>query len=408
MNASAKPMNEDDMKRLLEKAGELMESLVYPLEEKVMHEGFTGSADALKAARDQVKAAGMWAPQVPEEYGGMGLPFRPHAQLSTVLGRSTLGHYVFGCQAPDAGNMEVLLELGTDEQKDRWLRPLAAGEMRSCFSMTEPGRAGSNPTWMDTKAVLDGDEWVIDGHKWFTTAADGADFAIVMAVTEPEGPPHARASMILVPTDTPGFDHVRRISIMGDEGSGWASHSEIKYEGCRVPKENIIGGRGQGFLIAQKRLGPGRIHHCMRWVGIAERALDMMCKRAVSREVAPGKPLGTRQMVQAFIAESRAEIDAARLYVEHVADTIDQKGVHAARTEISCIKFFVANVLQTVLDRAIQVHGALGITDDTPLSHLFRHERGARIYDGPDEVHKASVARRILRGYGLELGSIGK
>jgi len=238
--------------------------------------------------------------------------------------------------------------------------------------------------------------------------ADGAAFAIVMAVTEPEGPPHARASMILVPTDTPGFNHVRRISIMGDEGSGWASHSEIKYEGCRVPKENIIGGRGQGFLIAQKRLGPGRIHHCMRWIGIAERALDLMCKRAVSREVAPGKPLGTRQMVQAFIAESRAEIDAARLYVEHVADTIDQKGTHAARTEISCIKFFVANILQTVLDRSIQVHGALGITDDLPLSHLFRHERGARIYDGPDEVHKASVARRILRGYGLELGSIGK
>ena len=408
MTGNATPLHEDDMKRLLEKAREFMEERVYPLEETVFHRGFTESQEELQAARDACKAAGMWAPQVPEEYGGMGLPFRPHAQLSTVLGGSTLGHYVFGCQAPDAGNMEVLLELGTDEQKEKWLRPLAAGEIRSCFSMTEPGRAGSNPTWMDTKAPLDGNEWVVDGHKWFTTAADGAAFAIVMAVTEPEGPPHARASMILVPTDTPGFNHVRRISIMGDEGSGWASHSEIKYEGCRVPKENIIGGRGQGFLIAQKRLGPGRIHHCMRWIGIAERALDLMCKRAVSREVAPGKPLGTRQMVQAFIAESRAEIDAARLYVEHVADTIDQKGTHAARTEISCIKFFVANILQTVLDRSIQVHGALGITDDLPLSHLFRHERGARIYDGPDEVHKASVARRILRGYGLELGSIGK
>ena len=337
----------------------------------------------------------------------MGLPFRPHAQLSTVLGRSTFGHYAFGCQAPDAGNMEVLLELGTEAQKEQWLRPLAAGEIRSCFSMTEPDRAGSNPTWMETRAELDGDEWVVDGHKWFTSSADGAAFAIVMAVTEPEGPAHARASMIIVPTDAPGFEHVRRISIMGDEGGGWASHSEVRYHSVRVPKENLIGGRGQGFLIAQKRLGPGRIHHCMRWIGICERAFDLMCKRAVAREIAPGKPLATRQMVQDFIAESRAEIDAARLYVEHVADVIDQKGTHAARTEISCIKFFVANILQKVLDRAIQVHGALGITDDLPLSHLFRHERGARIYDGPDEVHKASVARRILRGYGLELGSIG-
>ena len=401
-------MNEDAMKRLLERATELMESHVYPLEETVMKKGFDGAAEELEAARSAVKAAGLWAPQMPEDYGGMGLPFRPHAQLSTVLGRSTLGHYVFGCQAPDAGNMEVLLELGTEEQKERWLRPLAAGAIRSCFSMTEPDRAGSNPTWMETKAVLEGDEWVLDGHKWFSTAADGAAFAIVMAVTEPDGPPHARASMLLVPTDAEGYEHVRRISIMGDEGSGWASHSEVRYNGVRVPAGHLIGGRGQGFLIAQKRLGPGRIHHCMRWIGICERAFEMMCKRAVDREIAPGKPLGTRQMVQDFIAESRAEIDAATHYVEHVADLIDQKGTHAARTEISCIKFFVANILQKVLDRAIQVHGALGITDDLPLSHLFRHERGARIYDGPDEVHKSSVARRILRGYGLELGSIGK
>ncbi|MEM9863595.1 MAG: acyl-CoA dehydrogenase family protein, partial [Myxococcota bacterium] len=273
--------------------------------------------------------------------------------------------------------------------------------IRSCFAMTEPGRAGSNPTWLETRADRDGDEWVLNGRKWFTTAADGAAFAIVMAVTEPEGPPHARASMVIAPTDAPGFRHVRRVPIMGDEGAGWMSHSEIAFEDCRVPASNLLGPQGQGFRIAQSRLGPGRIHHCMRWLGLCERAFDLMCERAATREVAPGEYLGDRQMVQQWIAESRAEIDAARLYVQKTAWLIDAKGANAAKAEISCIKFFVAGVLGRVVDRAIQTHGALGITEDTPLSLIFRHERGARIYDGPDEVHKASVAKRILRGYGL-------
>ena len=237
----------------------------------------------LAKVRDKVKAAGLWAPQVPKELGGMGMPFREHALVSEVLGRTPLGHYVFGCQAPDAGNMEILHQYGTDEQKERWLEPLARGEIRSCFSMTEPERAGSNPTWLETRAVKDGDDYVIDGHKWFTTAADGAAFAIVMAVTNPDAPPHARASQIIVPTDTPGFERVRNIPIMGDAGSGYASHAEILYEKCRVPQANRLGAEGGGFLIAQERLGPGRIHHCMRWIGVCERAFEMMCTRAATR-----------------------------------------------------------------------------------------------------------------------------
>ncbi|MBX3246786.1 MAG: acyl-CoA dehydrogenase family protein [Myxococcales bacterium] len=395
------------LEALLARTRELMDAHVYPLEPVVAEKGFVGARAELLAAREACRRAGLWLPQMPEELGGMGLPFLEHAHMSEVLGRSLLGHYVFNCQAPDAGNMELLLEQGTEEQKDRFLKPLCAGQIRSCFSMTEPDRAGSNPTWLDTTATLEDGMWVINGRKWFTTAADGADFAIVMAVTEPDALPHQRASMILVPTSTPGFEHTRRIPIMGEEGSGWMSHSEITYRDCRVPEGNLLGGRGQGFLLAQHRLGPGRIHHCMRWIGLCERAFDLMCARAATRELAPGKPLGTRQMVQDWIATSRAEIDAARLYVQKAAWTIDQKGLYAARTEISCIKFFVANVLQQVVDRAIQTHGALGITEDTPLSAIFRHERGARIYDGPDEVHKYVVARRALKAHGLELGGGG-
>ncbi|MEM1414069.1 MAG: acyl-CoA dehydrogenase family protein [Myxococcota bacterium] len=397
----------DAMKDLLERVERHMEETVFPLEPMMHEKGFTGAHAELEAARDAIRRDGLWAPNVPKEWGGMGMPFREHAQLMRVLGKSVLGPYVFGCQAPDAGNIELLLEHGTDAQKDRFLAPLVRGEIRSCFSMTEPERAGSNPTWLETKAVLDGDEWVIDGRKWFTTGADGADFAIVMAVTNPEAPPHQRASMILVPTSTPGFQHVRRIPIVGEEGSGWASHSEVAYEGCRVPKENLLGGDGMGFLLAQNRLGPGRIHHCMRWIGLAERALELMCRRAAGREIAPGKPLATRQTVQNWIAESRAGIDASRLYVEYAAWKIDTEGLYKARQEISCIKFFVADVLGAVLDKAIQTHGALGLTEDTPLSHIWRHERGARIYDGPDEVHKYVVARKELKRHGLELGSSG-
>ena len=254
---------------------------------------------------------------------------------------------------------------------------------------------------MGTTAVLDGDEFVINGHKWFTTAADGATFAIVMAVTNPDAEPHKRASMIVVPTDTPGFEFTRNIPIMGDVGEGYLSHAEINYVNCRVPKNNLIGEMGSGFMLAQQRLGPGRIHHCMRWIGICERAFDMMCSRAASRELRDGRMLGHQQTIQNWIAESRAEINASRYMVLHAAQKIDNEGAKAARLEISIIKFYVADVLMKVLDRAVQVHGALGITDDTLLSFWYRHERGARIYDGPDEVHKASLAKAILKGYGM-------
>ncbi len=267
--------------------------------------------------------------------------------------------------------------------------------------MTEPELAGSNPTQMATTAVQEGDSYFIDGHKWFTSSADGASFTIVMAVTNPEEEKlHHRASQIIVPLDTPGFEIVRNISVMGDVGEGYFSHAEVRFNEVRVPKTNLLGEEGKGFAIAQERLGPGRIHHCMRWIGICERAFDLMCKRAVSRELSPGDVLANRQIIQVWIAESRAEINAARLMVLQAAWKIDKEGAYAARDEISVIKFYVAGVLQKVIDRALQTHGALGMTDDTPLAYWYRHERAARIYDGPDEVHKAVVARRILKGYG--------
>ena len=260
--------------------------------------------------------------------------------------------------------------------------------------MTEPDRAGSNPTWLDTTAVREGDSYVINGRKWFTSSAHNAAFAIVMAVTNPEAASrYQRASMIIVPTDTPGFNETRRTPVMGDIGFDHHSHSEIDYENVRVPVTYLLGPEGAGFALAQERLGPGRIHHCMRWIGISERALDLMCRRAVSREVAPGRFLADQQTIQNWIAESRAEINAARLMVLQTAHKIDEVGAKAARVEISTIKFYVADVMMRVLDRAIQVHGALGLTEYTPLSLWYRHERASRIYDGPDEVHKRSIAR---------------
>jgi alkylation response protein AidB-like acyl-CoA dehydrogenase len=267
--------------------------------------------------------------------------------------------------------------------------------------MTEPEFAGSNPVWMNTTARRDGDEYVITGHKWFTSSADGAAFTIVMAVTAPDAAMHKRASQIIVPMDAAGVTLVRNIPVMGEAGSDYVSHAELRFDDVRVPVSNRIGDEGAGFALAQERLGPGRIHHCMRWLGIAERAFRLMVTRAATRELSPGEPLGRQQAVQHWIAECRAEMDASRLLVLDVAARIEREGAHAARDGISLIKFHVAGVLQRVLDRAIQVHGALGMTDDTPLAYWYRHERGARIYDGPDEVHKSAVAKRILEAAGI-------
>jgi len=389
-----------ELESRLDEISAFIETHVYPAERRFAeHEAHLDVI--MQPIRDAAKAAGLWMPQIPKRDGGMGLGLMEHALVSERLGRSPLGNYALNCQAPDAGNMEILLEYGSRSQKQRWLTPLLAGEIRSCFSMTEPERAGSNPIWLGTTATRDGEGWVINGRKWFTTAADGAAFSIVMAVTDPEAPPHKRASMFIVPTDAPGFSLVRNIPIMGDVGEGWASHAEVAYDDVRVGDDALLGFPGAGFFIAQARLGPGRVHHCMRWMGICERAFGMMCERAATRELAPGEYLGQRQTIQNWIAESRAEIDSTRLLVLHAAWRIDAVGAKAAQIDIAAIKFHAAQTMLRVVDRAIQTHGALGITDDTVLSFFYRHERGARIYDGPDEVHKSSVARKILERYGL-------
>ncbi len=390
----------DRLKALYPEVKLFLEEEIYPYEMEWLRMPFREVEAIIRGKRDKIKAMGAWNPYHGVQHGGPGLSLPEVAQLSELLGSSPFGHYAFNCQAPDAGNIELLFQYASESMRSTYLEPLLAGDIRSCFSMTEPGFAGSNPVMMGTKAVREGEYYRINGHKWFTTAADGAAFAILMAITDPEHPnPYQRASMILVPTDTPGFRLVRNIPVMGHAGEGWMSHGEIVYEDVLVPVGNLLGREGEGFKLAQERLGPGRIHHCMRWIGICERAFQMMCRRAATRNIAEGVKLGEQQMVQAFIAESRAEIDAARLMVLHTAHRISEEGQKAAALEISTIKFFAAGVLQRVIDRAIQVHGALGITDDTLLAWFYREERGARIYDGPDEAHKASLAKKILKGY---------
>ena len=387
------------MQAILEMMDEFVGKEVIPLEPEFLNRPFVEMLPELEEKRRMVSQMELWAPPHPPEYGGMGLDLMEFALVSEALGQSPIGHYVFGCQAPDAGNIEILHLHGTEDQKEKYLRPLVEGKIRSCFSMTEVNMPGSNPVMLETTAVKEGNEYVINGQKWYTSSADGAKFAIVMAVTNPEAPLYLRASMLIVPTDTPGFNRVRNISVMGHEGSGWASHAEILYQSCRVPEENLLGPEGHGFVIAQERLGPGRIHHCMRWVGLCNRAFALMCSRAQNRMVSPGRMLASKQIIQSWIAECAADIQAARLMVLHAAWKIQNLGLKEAREEISLIKFFVANILQKVVDRSLQVHGGLGMTDDTILAFLFRHERAARIYDGVDEVHKITVARRILKGF---------
>ena len=353
--------------------------------------------DALVAElQARAKAEGLWAPHVPPEAGGTGTGFLAYAHLNEEIGRSIPAQLVFGCQAPDAGNAEILHLFGTDDQKERWLRPLVAGDIRSFFSMTEPEVSGSDPTTLRTTARREGDEYVIDGHKWFSSSAQGAAFGIVMAVTDPDAPPHSRMSQIIVPSDTPGFEVVRPIPVLGHEGHGWSTHCEVRYTGARVPVENVLGEPGDGFRIAQKRLGPGRIHHVMRWLGQMQRAFELMCTYALERE-AFGSRLADKQTIQNWIADSAAEIHACRLMTLDAARKIDEGD--EARVEVSVIKFYAARVLGEVIDRAIQVHGARGLTDETPLAAMYTAARAARIYDGPDEVHRMVVSRRILKAF---------
>jgi acyl-CoA dehydrogenase len=344
--------------------------------------------------RMKAKAAKLWNLFLPDGEYGAGLTNAEYAPLCELMGRSFIAPTVFNCAAPDTGNMEILAEFGTPEQKKEWLEPMLAGETRSCFSMTEPNTSGADPTGLATRAVRDGDSWVINGHKWFTSGGIGARFAIAMVVTDPDGPRHQRASQIIVPTDAPGFKLVRPVPVMGHAGG--SGHCEVRYEDCRVPARNVLGPVGGGFMIAQARLGPGRIHHCMRAIGGAEYAIELMCRRANAR-VAFGGPLGEKQFVQDMIAKSRMEVDQARLLTMYAAWKMDTVGKKEARQEIAMIKVVAANVFMKVVDRAIQVHGALGVSDDTPLALMWRHGRMLRIADGPDEVHKMTIARRELR-----------
>tara|TARA_B100001079_G_scaffold105672_1_gene90712 strand:- start:1673 stop:2857 length:1185 start_codon:yes stop_codon:yes gene_type:complete len=389
-----------NFKKIKSKIKSFVEDELFPLEPWILNSEWDEKLPKLNELRDKVKSIGLWLPQISKEYGGLGLTLEQHGEVSEIIGASPYGFYVFNCQAPDAGNMEILIECGSEEQKEQYLQPLLDGKIRSCFAMTEPDFAGSNPVKMGTVAVRENDHYIINGHKWFTSGFDGAEFAIVMLVTDPEGnDPYKKASQIIVPTKAEGVKFIRNVSIMGHPGGGWESHAEIKFDNVKAPASNVLGEEGEGFAIAQKRLGPGRIHHCMRWIGMCERAFDLMCKRAVSREISEGEVLGDKQMIQAWISESRAEINAARLLVQDAAKKIDNQGAYKTRSEISIIKFYCANVLQKVVDYAIQVHGALGVTDDTILAAYYRHERAARIYDGADEVHKSRLARRILKPY---------
>jgi alkylation response protein AidB-like acyl-CoA dehydrogenase len=369
-----------------------MEAHVYPNEVALLAD----DEETIESLRARARAEGLWAPHLPPEAGGTGLGFLSYAYLNEEIGRCGHAQLIFNCQAPDAGNGEILHLYGTDEQKERFLKPLVEGTARSFFSMTEPEVPGSDPTTLRTRAVRDGDDWVIDGHKWFSSSADGAAFGIVMAVTDPDAPPHQRASQILVPAETPGVEVVRPIVVMGHPGRGWSTHCEVRYAGVRVPVANTLGEPGEGFRIAQKRLGPGRIHHVMRWLGQMQRAFELMCSYSLERE-AFGGPLAEKQTIQNWVADSAAEIQACRLMTLDAAHKIDQGD--EARVEVSLIKFYAARVLNEVIDRAMQVHGARGLTDETPLAGMAMQARAARIYDGPDEVHRMVVARRILKSF---------
>jgi acyl-CoA dehydrogenase len=359
---------------------------------------------AIRPLQAEVKSEGLWAAHLPPELGGMGFGQVRLGLLNEILGRCALAPVVFGNNAPDTGNAELLavgIEAnGRVEQRTQWLEPLLEGTLRSAFSMTEPG-AGADPTLIATTAVRDGEEWVINGHKWFTSNGSVADFLIVMCVTNPDVHPYAGCSMVLVPVDTPGVDIVRDVPTMEHpfpQFGRFGGHAEIVYRDVRVPVENLVGNEGDGFRLAQMRLGPGRIHHCMRWLGQSQRAFDMLCERAVSRYL-HGSLLADKQMVQTWIADSMAEMTAARLMTLQAAWKMDRDGASAARVEIAMIKYYGAGVLYNVIDRAIQAYGSLGFSTDMPLEHMYRAARAARIYDGPDEVHKVTVARQVLKRY---------
>jgi acyl-CoA dehydrogenase len=353
----------------------------------------------MEELKAQARRRGLWNLFLPDPDHGPGLSNLEYAPLAEIMGRTFIASEACNCSAPDTGNMEVLAQFGTPEQKDRWLQPLLDGEIRSAFAMTEPGVASSDATQIALRIERDGDELVLDGRKWWTTNAlhPNCRILIVMGKTDPEAPTYQQQSMVLVPLDTPGVTIVRSLPVFGyfdPEG-----HAELSFEDVRVPAENLIAGEGAGFLIAQARLGPGRIHHCMRAVGAAERALELMCRRASERSTF-GKPIASRSNVRDWIAEARIELEMVRLLILKTAWLMDTVGNRHARTEIAAIKVAAPNVALKIIDRAIQVHGGAGVSDDTPLAFMYAHMRTLRLADGPDEVHKLSIARRELRRHG--------
>lgn len=383
----------------LEWMTEFVRTEIYPLE--TLDLDWTQLRNAIEPLQKQVKAQELWAAHLDPELGGQGYGQVKLGLMHEILGASPLAPLVFGNQPPDSGNSEILAAAGSSEQRDRWLKPLLAGQIYSAFALTEPDNAGADPTRLSTTAVADSEGWIINGRKWFISNASTADFIIVVAVTHPDAAPHRRASQFIVPAGTPGLRILRDLATLGHEHvrpNGYPSHAEVAFDHVRVHAEALLGGPGDGFLIAQKRLGPGRIHHCMRWIGQAKRAFDMMCERATYR-YSHGSVLGDKQTVRNWIADSAAEIQAARLMTLQAAWVIDRHGAAAARKEIALIKFFGAKVLHDVIDRSLQVHGSLGFSADLPLESMYRSARAARLYDGPDEVHRDSVARLILRDY---------
>jgi acyl-CoA dehydrogenase len=374
---------------------------IWPLETLLHELEWDVFISAMRPLQEEVKRQGLWAAHLEPELGGQGWGQVKLGLMHEILGTTPIAPFAFGNAAPDSGNSEILALAGTPEQKERYLHPLLAGDLKSAFSMTEPHTAGSDPTLLQTRAVKDGDTYVINGHKWFSSNGSIADFLIVMAVTDPDARPHQRASMFVVDADTPGVNIVRDVATMEHpwESFGrYGNHAEILYEDVRIPESARLGAEGAGFLIAQQRLYPGRIHHCMRWLGVAGRAFDMLCERSLYRR-AHGSTLAGHQTVQNWIADSAAEMQAARLMTLHAAWTMDTLGVLAARRDIAMIKYFGAKVLHDVVDRAVQAHGSLGYSTDLPLEAMYRFARGARFYDGPDEVHRSSVARQVLREY---------